>query len=112
MDPITQQQLLTIGGAAEGEYIDNVFKTNSYAGTTEEFPVTNGIALGSGNAGRSVLFNAANYDYIGLPSHADLAIGTDDFTIEAWVYHIGNFPSYAGIFGPVSYTHLTLPTKA
>ena len=25
MDPITQQQLLTIGGAAEGEYIDNVF---------------------------------------------------------------------------------------
>ena len=100
MDPITQQQLLTIGGAAEGEYIDNVFKTSSYAGTTEEFPVTNGIALGSGNAGRSVLFNAANYDYIGIPSHADLAIGTDDFTIEAWVYHVGAFPSYAGIFGP------------
>ena len=99
MDPITQQQLLTIGGAAEGEYIDNVFKTNSYAGTTEEFPITNGIALGSGNAGRSVLFNALNYDYISIPNHADLAIGTDDFTIEAWVYHIGNFPSYANIFG-------------
>ena len=104
MDPITQQQLLTIGGAAEGEYIDNVFSTKSwmggYTGSVEPFPVNNGIALGSGNAGRSVLFNAANKDYIGLPSHADLAIGTDDFTIEAWVYHIGNFPSYAGIFGP------------
>lgn len=99
MDPITQQQLLTIGGAAEGEYIDNVFRTSSYNGTTENIPVTNGIALGSGNAGRSVLFNAANYDYISIPNHADLAIGTDDFTIEAWVYHIGDFPSYANVLG-------------
>ena len=103
MDPITQQQLLTIGGATEGEYIDNVFSTKSwmggYTGTVEKVPVNNGIALGSGNAGRSVLFNAANKDYISMANHADLAIGTDDFTMEAWVYHIGNFPSYANILG-------------
>ena len=57
----------------------------------------NGAALSSSvgtpfGAGSAMHFDGTN-DYATTPAHADFALGSGDFTIEAWVYIAGNSPA-------------------
>ena len=51
-----------------------------------------GTPFGAGNA---MHFDGTN-DYATTPAHADFALGSGDFTIEAWVYIAANSPADGG----------------
>ena len=60
----------------------------------------NGAALSSAvgtpfGAGSAMYFDGTN-DYATTPAHADFALGSGDFTIEAWVYIAANSPADGG----------------
>ena len=100
MDP-NQHQLLLTGGAKDSTYVEDVFSNNVHIGTDDTFPISNNLKLGNSNSGSSVRFmgHGGPYGTLTQPHTTDLCFGTGDFTIEAWVYHVGNFGGYEGIFG-------------
>ena len=72
MDLVSQNLLLTSGGgAAEGEFIDNLFETHLYSGTSGTRSIVNGIDLST--HGGMVWFGARSHPYAyGIQSSNDL----------------------------------------
>jgi len=92
---------LVAGGTDEFKYVDDVFAPSLYLANGQAKPVlssTTGINLGTSNSGRSVYFNGYN-DNLKLNFSNTYCLGSDEFCIEAWVFHEGNFDNYDGIFG-------------
>ena len=95
MDIFTRRLAMgAAGGKKESTYVDDVFSTYLYKGSGSGNPVknqgqniTNGIKLGNANFGNSVAFNGVADNKINIAASADFAMGSGDFTWEAWVYH-------------------------
>ena len=85
MDLVSQNLLMTSGGKTDPTYIDDVFSTYLYTGTSTIRPVSNGIKLGNNNTGNSVEFSGSSGE-LEVASTSDFAFGTDPFTIEFWLY--------------------------
>ena len=85
MDLVSQNLLLTSGGKKESTYVDDVFSTYLYKGSGAERSISNGIKLGNANAGSCVEFDASSSQYLKVPQHSSLELGTGDYCIECWV---------------------------
>jgi len=97
---------IVAGGGADPIYLDQIFKTQLYTGNGNKKNVNTGIKLGNANSGKSVNFEvdhdtgSSNGKYLEIPAHADLRLGSGDFTIECWAYYNkGSYDSFDGIFG-------------
>ena len=101
MDLVSQNLLLTSGGGKEDPtYVEDVFSTYLYTGTSANQTISNGIKLGNANGGNSVHFYDGNIgDYLQIAHTTDLCFGSGDFTIECWAYHEGDFDSFDALFG-------------
>ena len=89
MDNVTR--LLMQGAAGAGgdtTYVDDVFSTYLYKGTSANRRIENGLKLGNANAGNSVAFGGfgESSDYLQMAHTTDLCFGNGDFTIECWAY--------------------------
>ena len=136
MSPI-QQMLLGVGAVATKTYVDDIFSPYVYEGDgTTSHQIVNGIDLASnggmiwgkerGNSGSHYLFDTERGLDKRLKSNSNSAEETDTFysSVNSNGYTINKVTSvnvdgndYASWTfrkapGSVSYTHLTLPTKA
>ena len=84
------------GGKKESTYVDDVFSTYLYYGTTAAQTIENGLKLGNNNVGGSVEFQESSVDKLSFASTSDFTFGTGDFTIECFVNY--NAISNDGIF--------------
>ncbi len=88
------------GAGGDPTYVEDVFSTYLWRGDGNSGrPIINGIKLGNANSGTSVLFDDNVNDYLEIAHTTDLCVGSGDFTIECWAYHIGDFGSWDGLFG-------------
>ena len=97
------------GGGDEPTYVDDVFSTYLYEGNGTARDIVNGIPLGDSGAGGSVSFDG-NGDYLETPDDSAFAIGTNDFTVEAWVYPRGRGDTFARIMQGGKYGNATWNT--
>ena len=104
LSAITGTQLLI---NQSNRYIDN--STNNLALTiagspqVQPFSPFNPTAAYSNTVvGGSMYFNGTT-DYLVLPLISSFAIGTGDFTVEAWVYPTGNYGFYSSIIAGINY---------
>ena len=88
------------GAGGDPTYVEDVFSTYLWRGDgVSGRPIINGIKIGNANSGTSVLFDDNVNDYLEIAHTTDLCVGSGDFTIECWAYHIGDFGSFDGLFG-------------
>ena len=87
MSQLAQRLFMASGGKKDPTYVDDVFSIDLYEGTSKRQAIANGIQLGNTNAGNSVHFNGIADNKINIAASADFAMGSGDFTWEAWVYH-------------------------
>ncbi len=85
------------GAGSKSTYVDDVFSTYLYKGNGSTKTITNGIKLGNSNSGNSVHFNGVVDNRIEIATSADFAMGSGDFTWEAWVYHHSSSNTYRRI---------------
>jgi len=83
---ITNTKLLT---ARMNRFIDSSTSahvmTNNGIGVTPFSPFAPSSSYSAGNKGGSGYFDGSG-DYLSVPNHADLKVGSSDFTLEAWAY--------------------------
>ena len=76
------------GAGGDSTYIDDVFSTYLWRGDGNSGRlISNGLKLSNANSGNSVNFNGVADNKINIAASADFAMGSGDFTWEAWVYH-------------------------
>ncbi len=110
-----QQLFLGTGGAvAKKTYIDDIFSPYLWKGDGNSGrPIINGIKLSNANAGNSVQFDASSSQYLKVPQHSSLELGTGDYCIECWVRPtrsstnegIWTYGSYDGNGGMLAWIH-------
>ena len=114
MDLVSQNLLMTSGGKKDSTYVDDVFSTYLYAGNGDTQAISNGIKLSNDNAGDSVQFVASSSQYLKVPQHSSLELGTGDYCIECWVRPtrsgspnegIWTYGSYDGNGGMLAWIH-------
>ena len=90
------QQMLLGAGAKKDDplYLDDVFNTSLWTGTTAKRNIPSGIKLDHGNY--SVEFDGN--DSLSIPDDHGWEIGTKDFTFEAWIYPDNWDDTYMPIF--------------
>ena len=87
MSQLAQRLIMAAGGGKiDPTYVDDVFSTHLYKGTSVNQVINNGIKLGNANAGSSVDFH--DYGSIQAPTSADFKFGTGAFTVEYFIYFI------------------------
>ena len=88
------------GAGSKTTYVDDVFSTYLYTGTSNSQRIDNGLKLGNANAGNSVYFGGFGdgSDYLQMAHSTDLCFGNGDFTIECWAY-AAKHDGWNGIFG-------------
>ena len=105
---------MTSGGKKDSTYVDDVFSTYLYTGTGANQKISNGIKLSNANAGNSVQFDASSSQYLKVPQHSSLELGTGDYCIECWVRPtasgspnegIWTYGSYDGNGGMLAWIH-------
>ena len=98
MSQLAQRLLMASGGKKDSLYLEDSFSTLPYYGsaTNGKF-VGNGLKLSNDNAGASVYFDGTADSKINIAASADFAMGSGDFTWEAFVQHIGSSNQYRRI---------------
>ena len=98
MSQLAQRLLMAAGGGKKtSTYIEDVFSTQLYKGNQTSRTIDNGIKLSNANQGNSVYFNGVADNKIKIAASADFAMGSGDFTWEAWVYHNSSSNQYRRI---------------
>jgi hypothetical protein len=92
----SQGSQISSGGSAN--YIEDVFSTYLYTGNRTVRNIENGINLSASNSGGSVLFDGTG-DYLSVPTNAAFNLGTNDFTVECWVYRNTSTAGYETMLG-------------
>ena len=119
MDLVSQNLLLTAGGGKKDPtYVDDVFSTDLYKGSSVSGSgpgqiISNGLKFSNANAGNSVFFDGSG-DNLLVGSSSEFTM-TGDFTMECWfrptqvsgVNVILNGRGNAGSGGPVIYINGT-----
>ena len=85
MDNVTRLLMQSSGGKKDSTYVEDVFSTYLYKGTSANQVIENGLKLGNSNAGGSVKFQEGSLDKLSFASTSDFTFGTGDFTIECFV---------------------------
>ena len=85
MSQLAQRLFMASGGKKDSTYVDDVFSTYLYTGNQTSRTIDNGIKLSNANAGNSVQFVASSSQYLKVPQHSSLELGTGDYCIECWV---------------------------
>ena len=102
------------GAGGDPTYVDDVFSTYLYTGTSANQTISNGIKLSNANAGSCVEFDASSSQYLKVPQHSSLELGTGDYCIECWVRPtasgspnegIWTYGSYDGNGGMLAWIH-------
>ena len=98
MSQLAQRLIMAAGGGKKtSTYIEDVFSTYLYKGNQTSRTIDNGIKLSNANQGNSVYFNGVADNKIKIAASADFAMGSGDFTWEAWVYHNSSSNQYRRI---------------
>jgi hypothetical protein len=102
LTPVTNTQLLTCqynGGGNNNGFVDQSSVNNVI---TRFGNTTQGTFSPYSQTGWSTYYNGSNsYQYV--PTNTAFAIGTADFTVEAWVYPTTSNQQYSVIFAGISY---------
>ena len=94
---------MTSGGKKDPTYVEDVFSTHLYTGNGQSQTIDNGIKLGNANAGSGVEFDASSSQYLKVPQHSSLELGTGDYCIECWVRPTSSGSPNEGIWTYGSY---------
>ena len=89
---------LLIRGDALTDLSANGHTVNEYGSTTPLYNDTTRKKYASG----SLKFDGAD-DYLSISDDNSLEFGSDDFTVEAWVYHDGNMTGYVFFAGKTNF---------
>ena len=102
------------GASASGtaNYIEDVFSTYLYNGNGGTQIVSNGMPLGTSNAGGSVYFNNSSSNSLKFTESAVNTFGTGDFTMECWIYPLASAQTMYVVSGSSSCAVLGVYTGA
>ena len=109
MDNVTRLLMQGAAGVSgDKTYIEDVFSTYLYKGSSSSGSgsgqaISNGIKLGNANAGSGVEFDASSSQYLKVPQHSSLELGTGDYCIECWVRPTASGSPNEGIWTYGSY---------
>jgi len=99
-DPYFNQTTLMLHGNGTNAAQNNTFldsSTNNFT-ITRNGNTTQGTFTPFSQTGWSTYFVRANTDYLGLPN-GSLALGSNDFSLEAWVYPLDRSNGYSFLAG-------------
>ena len=103
MNELVRNVLMGAAGTADDStFIEDVFSTSLYTGTSNRKSIVNGLKFSNANAGSSVFFDGSG-DYLSISNNSDFQLGTGDFTVEFfWKADSGNSGNYQQIVGTQS----------
>ena len=100
------------GPSGPANYIEDVFSTYLYNGNGGTQIVSNGMPLGTSNAGGSVYFNNSSSNSLKFTESAVNTFGTGDFTMECWIYPLASAQTMYVVSGSSSCAVLGVYTGA